>query len=135
MMTTTIKDMLKTHPDRSNAVGTFAECIEACLECAQACTACADACLGEDVVAEPRDCIRRDLDCSDVCETTARLLSRQPGSTINVVRAHVEACALACATCAAECDRHADMHDHCRLCAQACRRCEQACRVILEILG
>lgn len=45
------------------------ECIEACLECAQA---CADACLSEDNVSQLIKCIRTDLDCADVCETTGR---------------------------------------------------------------
>src|SRR5690554_5492529 len=48
------------------------------MECAQACTACADACLSEDMVAELTKCIRTNLDCADLCETTG-IVSRHTG--------------------------------------------------------
>ena len=83
------------------------ECIAACFECAQACTACADACLSEDMVAELTKCIRTDLDCADVCATTARLLSRHTGSDRTVVRGQLQACAQACRVCGDECEQRA----------------------------
>src|SRR4051794_15155027 len=94
------------------------ECIDACFECAKACTACADACLSEEMVADLRSCIRTDLDCADVCETTGRVLSRHTGYDANLTRAVLEACAVACKTCGDECA----LHEHCRVCAEACRR-------------
>ena len=105
------------------------------MACAQACTACADACLSEDSVAELRKCIRTDLDCADICETTARVLSRHTGYDANITRAVLEACATTCHSCGDECDAHAGHHEHCRVCAQACRRCEDACRELLTSLG
>ena len=56
-------------------------CIAACFECAQVCTACADACLAEDVVADLTKCIRTNLDCADVCETTGRVVSARRSTT------------------------------------------------------
>ena len=128
--------MLETYPadlggvDRDKLGG----CIEACIECAQACTACADACLSEEMVADLTTCIRLNQDCADLCDTTARLLSRHTGTDTTVLRAALEALRAACAACAAECDTHADMHEHCRVCADACRRCEQACTNLLATL-
>ena len=129
--------MLETYPKDLGGVDRqrLRECIEACYECAQACTACADACLGEDMVAELTKCIRSNLDCADVCDTTGRVLSRHTGYDANLTRSVLEACATACQACGDECAAHADMHEHCRVCAEACRRCEAACRELLDALG
>lgn len=113
----------------------LAACIDACFSCAQTCTACADACLSEEMVADLAKCIRSDLDCADICETTGRVLSRHTGYDANLTRAVLEACATACKACGDECERHAEMHAHCRVCAEACRRCERACRDLLAGLG
>jgi hypothetical protein len=129
--------MLDTYPKDLGGVERekLLACIEACLECAQACTACADACLSEDTVAELTKCIRTDLDCSDVCETTGKVLSRHTGYDANLTRSLLETCATACKACGDECEQHAGMHEHCRVCAEACRRCEQACRDLISSLG
>ena len=127
--------MLETHPcpghvDRE----VLARCIEACVECAQACDACADACLSEDDVTELRKCIRLNLDCSDICATTGRLVTRQTEYDAPVSKAQLETCRQACGTCAEECERHAEHHEHCRLCAEACRRCEEACASLVDAM-
>ncbi|MGW5054118.1 four-helix bundle copper-binding protein [Actinokineospora sp. NPDC004072] len=129
--------MLKTYPKDLGGVDpdTLAACIEACFECAQACTACADACLSEDQVAELVKCVRTNLDCADICETTGRVLSRHTGYDADLTRAVVTACATACRSCGDECAAHADHHDHCRTCADSCRKCERACRDLLAALG
>ncbi len=111
------------------------ECIEACFACAQTCSACADACLAEDMVADMRKCIRTNLDCADICDTTGRVLSRHTGYDANLTRAVLEACRAACKACGAECSEHATMHEHCRICADACHRCEQACDALLSSMG
>lgn len=113
----------------------LAECIDACLECAQACTACADACLSEGMVADLVKCIRTNLDCGDVCDTTSRVLSRHTGYDANVTRAVLQACVQTCQACGDECERHAGMHEHCRICAEACRRCQKACQAVLEAIA
>ncbi|WP_418960285.1 four-helix bundle copper-binding protein [Streptomyces tritici] len=135
-MTSTVKEMLATYPadlgdiDRAR----LSRCIEECVACAQACTACADACLSEGVVGHLTKCIRTDMDCADICNTTASVLSRHTGYDAEVTRGIVQACATACRACADECESHADMHEHCRVCAEACRSCEQACRELLDTL-
>ena len=136
-MTHHVTAMLETHPEGPSGIDQekLAECIAACFECAQTCTACADACLGEDMVADLRTCIRTDLDCADICETTGKVLSRRTDGDTATVRALLEACRTACKACGDECARHAQMHEHCRICADACRRCEQACTALLAALG
>lgn len=134
---THVQQMVRTNPgDAPVDEVTIVECIEACLDCTQAYTACADACLGEEQVAELRRCIRLDLDCADICETTGRILSRQTAFEPQTARAQLEACAQACRVCGDECDRHAEMGmQHCVHCAEACRRCEQACNDVLSTIA
>jgi hypothetical protein len=81
------------------------------------------------MVAELTKCIRTNVDCADICDTTARVLTRHTGYDANISRTLLEACAMACKSCGAmackscgdECASHADMHEHCRICADACR--------------
>src|SRR3954451_5038502 len=101
---------------------TLSSCIDACFDCSQTCTACADACLSEEMVAELTKCIRTNLDCADICDTTGRVLSRHTGYDANLTKALLETCAAVCKACGDECAGHADMHEHCRVCAEACRR-------------
>jgi hypothetical protein len=130
-MTTTMP-MLETYPRSINLDrGELAATINALIMCSQACTACADACLSEDSVADLTKCIRTNLDCADICEATARVLSRHTGYDANISRSQLEACATACQACASECSMHADMMEHCRICADACSQCELACRQLL----
>lgn len=70
----------------------LADAMEATSTCAQACTACADACLSEKDVAATTRCIRDDLDCADVCATTARVLSRHTAYDARLTRATLQAC-------------------------------------------
>ncbi|HEX6075024.1 MAG TPA: four-helix bundle copper-binding protein [Micromonosporaceae bacterium] len=128
--------MLETYPADLGRVDkqTLARCIEACFECAQACTACADACLSENNVADLVKCIRTNLDCADICDTTGRVLSRHTGYDANLTRTVLEACAQACKACGDECAAHEHM-EHCRVCAEACWRCERACRELVASLG
>ncbi|RPF28289.1 four-helix bundle copper-binding protein [Georgenia muralis] len=128
--------MMKTYPAEINLDrDLLARTVDALVECSQACTACADACLSEDMVAELRKCIRTNLDCADICTTTARVLSRHTGYDANITRAQLQACAQACRSCEDECNLHADMHEHCKVCAESCRRCEQACTELLAAVG
>lgn len=133
----TVERMIATSPSRGTNANTsgMAECILACVECAQACIACADACLAEKQVLELRRCIRLNQDCADICDTTARVLSRLYEGDRMVLRAQVEACAVSCATCGAECQRHGHHHEHCKVCAEACRRCEEECRKLMQLAG
>jgi hypothetical protein len=134
-MTTTL-EMLDTDPSQALLdKRLLARCIDTCLECVQVCTSCADSDLGEQMVADLVKCARLDLDCADMCGTTARVLSRQTGYDRDLTRAVVQACALACKVCADECERHAKMHEHCRVSAEVCRRCQQSCEDVLAAIG
>jgi hypothetical protein len=87
------------------------------------------------MVADLTKCIRTNLDCADVCDTTARVLSRHTGYDANISRSVLDACATVCKACGDECERHAGMHEHCRICADVCRACERACRDLLTTIG
>jgi hypothetical protein len=135
-MTVTTMPMLETYPKSINLDrNSLAAAIDQLIACSQACTACADACLSEDMVADLTKCIRTNLDCADICATTARVLSRHTGYDANISRSMLEACAMVCKSCGDECARHADMHEHCRVCAEACRACERACRDLLATMS
>jgi hypothetical protein len=130
-------EMLQTYPADLGGIDRqkLADCIQACFECAQTCTACADACMSEQNVAEMVKCIRSNLDCADICDTTGRVLSRHTEYDANLTRAVLAACEMACKTCGDECAKHGEMGmQHCQVCAQACRRCEQACSQLLASL-
>jgi hypothetical protein len=86
------------------------------------------------MVAELRHCIRTDLDCADICDTTGRVMSRQTAPDRSLLQAQLQACAAACKACGDACEQHAQMHEHCRVCAEACRRCESACAQLLDTL-
>ena len=128
--------MLETHPSPAGNLATdaLAEVLHHLEECAQTCLLCADACLAEDMVADLRRCIRLNLDCADLCRTTAAVLGRQVAPDPAVVRATLEACRAACEACGTECGSHAGMHEHCRVCAEACQRCAEACAEALQQL-
>lgn len=128
--------MMETYPASINLDRQLlARVVDAAVECAHACTACADACLSEEMVADLRKCIRTNLDCADICATTARVLSRHTGYDATITRAQLEACIAACRSCGDECEQHAGMHEHCRVCAEACRACEAACGELLATIG
>lgn len=113
-------------------VAEVAAAIDACLQCAQSCTSCADADLAEDDVAAMRACTALCLDCADVCDLVARILSRPAQSDHVVVHRLLQACVRECTLCAEECARHTEHHRHCAICAQVCRACKVACEALLD---
>jgi hypothetical protein len=129
-------EMLENHPVESDVdERALAAAIEACLDAAMSATTCADACLAEENAAAMARCIRASLDCADVCATTARILSRVSETDWRVVRALIEATAMAAHACAEECERWANEHAHCRICAEACRRAEEDCAGMLDAVS
>ena len=127
-----IGQMIQTHPSQPWIDSQqLTQTLQSLNECAATCTACADACLGEEMVAELKQCIRLNLDCADICQTTSRVLTRLVQPNRQVIEALVQACAAVCQACGQECASHAQMHEHCRVCAEACRRCEEQCRQLL----
>ena len=129
------QQMLETHPRAlSVEAGILAACIDECFVCAQTCTACADANLGEPDLETLLRCITLCLNCSDVCVSTGRVLSRQTEFVPELARVVLEACIDACRRSGEECERHAKHHEHCRICAEECRGCEKACADALSAL-
>ncbi len=128
--------MLQSSPAQPHVNRAVLEaCIKACFNCSQSCTSCADACLAEPQREMLLRCIRLNLDCADICQTTGRLLSRQVAFDSTLARVIVQACALACRLCGAECEQHGRQGmEHCRICAEVCRECEQAFNKLLSAL-
>jgi hypothetical protein len=113
------------------AADAVAAAIDACLRCVQSCTTCANADVAEDDVAEMRRCIAQCLNCADVCDAAARLLSRPAYSDPAVIHPLLQACVGTCTSSAEECARHAPHHVHCAICEKVCRACVEACRALL----
>lgn len=97
-------------------------CIEACNTCAVMCERCAAACLHEQDVGAMAHCIALDLDCAQICRTSAAFMARDSRHAADLCAL----CADLCDDCGEECASHS--MDHCRDCAQACRACAEACR-------
>ncbi|MCW3090947.1 MAG: hypothetical protein JWP81_2016 [Ferruginibacter sp.] len=98
------------------------ELIDALNNCAVECSHCAMACLEEEDVKMLTNCIRLDLDCAEICRTTATLLSRGSEHGNHLLKE----CAEVCKKCADECEKHRHM-EHCEVCAEVCYKCAQEC--------
>src|SRR5690606_16513707 len=110
-MQQTVTEMLRAFPKAPMVEGDeLAACIDACFDCAQSCLACADACLAEEHVSMLARCIRLNLDCAGICQTTGQVLTRQYQPDLELLRRTLELCILACGACAVECEHHADQH-------------------------
>ncbi len=131
-MTDTSEILAASPSDVPIGVAQVAAAIDACLNCVQSCTSCVDADLAEDDVAEMRTCIALCLNCADVCELTARLLSRPAHWEQFVVHRLLQACVHTCTSSAEECARHAKHHRHCAICEKVCRVCVQTCTALLD---
>lgn len=91
-------------------------------ECAAACNHCSTSCLQEKDIAMMAECIRRDLDCAQICAVTFAFVSRESDHARHLLKE----CEEICKKCAEECGKHAHF-DHCKECAEACHKCAQAC--------
>ena len=130
---TDTRAMLDASPTRVPlGAAEVAAAIDACLNCFQACISDADADLVEQDINELRTCIALCVNCADVCDVTARLLSRSASWDLFVVHRLLQGCVRVCTTCAQECAKHADHHRHCAVCERACRACIQACTALLD---
>lgn len=130
---TDTRDMLDASPVAVPAdVAKVAAAIDACLKCVQSCTSCSDSDLAEDNVGDMAKCIALCVTCADVCEVTARVLSRAVHWDVLVVHRLLQTCVHTCTGSADECHRHAPHHRHCAICEEVCRACIQACNALLD---
>ena len=111
----------------------LSEAIDAIQACERAATACAMGMVAEDhpMTAE----IHAALDNADLAGVALRVLSRTAAADRGVLRAAVEACAVASERSASLCGAHAGHHEHCRLHSEAAARAATACRDLLADLG
>ena len=75
------------------------------------------------------------MDCSDVCLTVARLVSRHPGGREEFILRALELAAQTCRACAEECERRASLCECLEPCAKECRGCQEACTLAMQDLG
>jgi hypothetical protein len=90
-------------------------------------TTCATAmmaCNSADMVSATRAA----LDCADIAAAAQRVLSRPTATDGAVIRAILEAVAIAADRCALECGQHADHHGHCRVHSESAQRAAELCR-------
>lgn len=109
-----------------------AAAIDACLSCLQACTSCADSDLAEPDVKSMSRCVALCVSSADVCDVTARFLSRPAQWEPLVVHGLLHACVRSCTDSADECAKHAHHHRHCAICEKVCRACAFACQALLD---
>jgi hypothetical protein len=131
---TDTKEILDAVPTGVPLISTedVAAAIDACLRCVQTCTTCANADLAAEDVDELRVCAALCITCADVCDVTARVLSRPAQWDQLIVHRLLEACVRACESSAEQCARHAHHHRHCAICEKVCRACAQACVALLD---
>lgn len=96
--------------------------IVALAECAAACNNCLISCLDEEDVHMMSQCIKLDIDCARICQTTADFISRKSDYTGHLIKECIEICT----NCVKECAKH-DM-EHCKRCAEACKNCAEVCK-------
>ncbi|OON78082.1 four-helix bundle copper-binding protein [Streptomyces tsukubensis] len=99
--------------------------------CAEACLRCARACARHAGTADPAETGRRDLNCVEICDKTARLLSEQGDQDEEELRFRVEWSRTACLECAAMCEERPGS----RACAEACLECASICALFLATLS
>lgn len=134
-MTTTLHMLRNSPANTAVEPGLLAEVVDALINCSETCTACADACLSEGSVATLTRCISLNLDCADVCATTARVLSRNTDTDVEISRTLLKACVVACRESERECARHAEHHGHCQICAETCLVCLDNCEQLLAAMS
>lgn len=95
--------------------------IETLLLCAAECNRCMAACLDEEDVSMMARCIELDVDCAELCTTTAGFVARNSESADTLVAL----CAEVCKACGDECIKHEA--EHCQQCAAVCHECASIC--------
>jgi hypothetical protein len=109
----------------------IADAVRTLFDCAQACTACAGRSLSEERIAVLRTSIRASLDCADLCEVAARMLSQREAYDADLTRAQLRSCVEICVRSADECERRRRGPG----CVEACHRCVESCLALLVDLG
>ena len=105
----------------------YKNCINACLQCVAISSHCASMDLTEKDLAMMSRCIQLDMECTAICEATAKILSLGSESA----KAICKLCADICKQCADECSKHNT--EHCKECAEACRKCMVECDKISKM--
>jgi Putative zinc-finger len=90
-------------------------------------TVCATAMMAHSA-ADMLNATRAALDCADIAAAAQRVLSRPTATDAGVIRAILEAAAVAAERCAAECGQHASHHGHCRVHSESAHRTALLCR-------
>ena len=101
--------------------------LENLLLCVDACNTCAVACLDEENASKMKNCIKMDLDCAEICQTSINFITRDSLYTKEIL----QMCFKLCEACALECGIHTGM-EHCVKCAERCKQCANECKKHLQ---
>jgi len=104
----------------------YKTCIDACLQSVAISQHCASMDLKEKDLKMMSACVQLNMECTAICEATAKLLSLGSESTKEIC----QICADICQECADECSKHTN--EHCKECAEACRHCAAECNKIIN---
>ncbi|AYD39644.1 four-helix bundle copper-binding protein [Clostridium fermenticellae] len=104
------------------SINKYQQCIDECNKCAQKCYECFKACLNEPDVQNRKNCISVLIECAQMCQMSASLMSMDSCS----VKEHCRICANICDKCAQECGMFKEQH--CQICMQECKKCADECR-------
>lgn len=120
------------HSSHGHSHDAMSECAEECSECARECSSCAKHCamMIAQGKKEHAKTLATCLDCADICNVAANIVSRS-GPFDDLI---CKACADACAKCGKACEGF-PKDKHMARCARACRECEKECRNMLKHVG
>ncbi|MDQ1752622.1 MAG: hypothetical protein QOC94_2417 [Actinoplanes sp.] len=110
----------------------LATTIDALMALERDASACAVAMVAGDEHCTMGVATRAALDCADTASTAHRVLSRVAAADVTVMRAVVEAAAVAADRCAKECG--GSSHAHCQIHVESSRRAAGACWALLKRL-
>jgi hypothetical protein len=120
-------DTLDTTVEPAFTIDRLATVLQALTDLDRHSTACATAMMAHNS-ADMLNATRAALDCADIAAAAQRVLSRPTATDVGVIRAILEAAAIAAERCAAECGQHARHHSHCRVHSQSAHRTARLCR-------
>jgi hypothetical protein len=99
------------------------QCIRECSTCHDICLETLTHCLAQGGPHVEPEHLALQLDCAEICQTSANFMLRASSVHTETCRA----CAAVCARCAESCEQITG-DDAMSRCAKACRRCAESCR-------
>lgn len=112
-----------SHTHSGHTHDSMNQCIDACTNCGRLCLETLHHCLTQGGQHATAEHIGMLMDCTDICDVSARFLVR--GSVMH--KETCRACAAVCEACAKSCEAMPE-DEVMKRCAAACRACAEECR-------